>query len=79
MSKFLLPVLVLADDNSTELDPFPRVNTSRGVVKGKLFVRSNAIFRSIVIGQQYRIAYSFLGIPFAQPPLGELKFQAIIF
>lgn len=45
------------------------VNTNGGKIRG---FESN----SILDGKKY---YSFLGIPYAKPPLGDLRFQVIFF
>lgn len=43
------------------------MQTQNGVLQGRLKILEN--------GQSY---YSFLGIPYAQPPVGNLRFRVMI-
>lgn len=50
--------------NRIAIDPNPTVNTNYGLVQGLLTVS--------LLGEVYQ---SFQGIPYAKPPLGELRFK----
>jgi len=45
----------------------PTVQTENGSLKGKVSVSRN--------GRRF---YEYLGIPYAQPPVGELRYEVII-
>lgn len=61
----ILMILKSMDKNQSEPDSFKMVTTENGAVRGRLEL-------SFLQKVPY---YSFKGIPYAQPPVGELRFK----
>jgi carboxylesterase type B len=52
---------------------YPIVNlSSRCSVRGKVI---NVALKAAVTDRKIRPVFAFLGVPYAQPPVGELRFQ----
>ncbi|GLV38841.1 alpha-Esterase-2 [Carabus blaptoides fortunei] len=68
MSPIVLLFLFLISCVSAEVNVSPTVRISSGLIEGRCVTNS-------VSGKPY---YAFQGIPYAQPPVGELRFKAPI-
>lgn len=62
---FLVFVLDITRANQADTTPSPTVQTEAGAVVGKI--------ETLPLG---KIAYEYLGIPYAEPPVGDLRFAA---
>lgn len=61
----ILMILKSMDKNQSEPDSYKMVTTENGAVRGRLEL---SFLRKVPY-------YSFKGIPYAQPPVGELRFK----
>lgn len=62
---FYFCFLCVASENSDENEEFCTINTNSGQIRGK---QNRTLFDN-------KTYYSFRGIPFAKPPIGDLRFK----
>lgn len=64
----LLPILIFSTAN-TIIDQFQTINTENGPIRGQLM---STIYDA-------KPFYSFRGVPFAKPPINDLRFKVFLY